>query len=201
MESAGGSDTPCPKRLRGAAALLMRDVVRAWLLREAPPPNTISLYAPLRGGDSDEDAPLTLDHLLPAADNPADEAAEQDLNRQAEAAAICLFTGLSHRERVILAARAVGRSLADGVVEGIVLCRKSILYDTLRRIVKAVAEHIGQAYARDGTDVQHALARRTLQALSERAAAWAQSEKSCAALFSNGGPRDSQHSPGERSRR
>ena len=69
------------QRLTGGASLLMRDVVRGWLLHEAPRPRTVSLQAPIGPGAAGEALPL--EALLATDADPADEAADRDLDRVA----------------------------------------------------------------------------------------------------------------------
>jgi len=182
FEAARAGDGPPLARLTGGAALLMRDVVRTWLAREGPRPRTDSLQAPL--GADVAGARLTLEDLLPGESDPADEAAQRDLERCAAVIAERGWPDLDRRERIVLAARECGRTLSDPAVERAAECRKSMLYAAFRAVLARLAAQLRRDCRGEAPSALAALARLALAELSRRAFHWAKSEKSCTALFS-----------------
>lgn len=179
FEAARAGDGPPLARLTGGASLLMRDVVRAWLAREAPRPHTDSLQASL-----DADGGRTLEDLLAGDADPADEAARRDLERVAQEEADRRWSELDRRERVLLAAREFGAALSSPDVERAARCRKSVLYAAYRGLLERLAAELRRDFRGEDVATLAALSRSILAAWSRRALEWAKSENSLSPLFS-----------------
>lgn len=147
FEAARVGENPPDARLAGGATLFLRDVVRAWLAREAPRPRTRSLNAPL-GADPSSDAP-TLEELLPDEADPADAVARRELEALAAAEAARRWPSLERRDRLLLAARERGLSLADASVARAAGLRKSELYARFRRLIERLAKDLRRDYPKE----------------------------------------------------
>ncbi len=177
---ARGCDQPPAAALAFGATLLMRDVVRAYLAREAPDPRFRSLQAPLRPAG---DGTLTAEDLLPAEETPFDEAADREFMEIADRQAARHWPDLDRRERVALAARGRGWPLDRPPVLRAARCGRSALHAAYRAALERLAARLRADYPAETSDALLVLARHTLGRLTVQAADWAGSERGCAALF------------------
>lgn len=175
-----GSSDPFLDVIQGGATLIMRDVVREHLRKECLPANTVSIQEPLSHGEGES---LTLEDLLPGAPDPTDEVAQREWSRLADRHAHRAFTDTTSRERMVLAARMLGISLAHPAVESVTGRRKSVLSTTLRALVERVGERIKVEYPDEEPGALVALCLLTITNVKRRALEWAKSEKACARLF------------------
>ena len=167
--------------IQGGAGLLMRDVVRAFVRAERPQRGAVSLDEPLRAGG---EGTFTLNDLLPAAADPAQDMEAREFSCIAEGLADACFVGLAARERIAFAAREQGLPLSHPAVERCAGCGKSTLHAALSDAVGSVADRIRASYPDEAPATIRLLARLTLRGLGVRALSWAISEKGCARLFS-----------------
>jgi hypothetical protein len=176
----GATDQPA-EVVEAGASLIVRSVVREYLRDERPRAGTASLDAPVV---DDFGHPLTLEDLLAG---PADTAAEV-MARESEAlarrSAVDAFAALPRRTRIVLAAKALGVSLAHPSVERLARARKSALSDEYRRCVAELAEALRARYAGEYAGRMATLAAQTLHHMFELAVEWARAEKGCGKLFS-----------------
>ena len=166
--------------IQGGASLIMRDVVREHLRREYSPANSVSTSEPLWAG---EGAVLTIEDLLPGGWDPAAEAADRECGRLARERAAGEFSDAARRERVGLAARSLGLSLAHPAVERAAGCRKSVLSAALRALVERVAARVRADFGTDDPRTLLTLSLLTLSEMKIKAVEWARSERTCARLF------------------
>lgn len=174
--------------IEGGAALLMRNVVREYLAQEFPPPGTVSLSRPVATGR--DGAGLTLTDLLAAGASPADETARREYEELARGHAVPLFGELTRRERVALLAKRLGLSLARPEVERVAGCRKSMVNEAYRALVRQVDARVRARYADDGKDAVMALVLLVCEALEKCAFEWGKSERACRNLFMVGDTED-----------
>ncbi len=167
FEAARAGEGSPAARLAGGATLLLRDVVRAWLAREAPEPRTQSLQAPL-GAEATGDA-LTLEELLPDESDPADEAARRELEALAAEEAARLWRTLDRRDRLLLAARERGLRLDDEALARAAGIGKSALYARYRALLERLAKQLRHNYPREDPAALSALVRLLIRDLGRRA--------------------------------
>lgn len=175
-----GSRDPFLDVIQGGATLLMRDVVREHLRQECPPANTVSIQEPLSHGEGE---PLTLEDLLPGAPDCTDEVAQREWTRLSDRHAHAAFADTTTRERMILAAKMLGVSLAHPAVTSVTGRRKSVLSTTLRSLVERIGERIKIEYPDEEPRALVALCLLTLTNVKRLSLEWAKSEKACARLF------------------
>ena len=166
--------------IQGGASLIMRDVVREHLRREYSPAHAVSTSEPLWAADG---ATLTVEDLLPGGPDPCDEVARRECEQLARERAAAEFADVTRRERVAMAARAVGLSLAHPVVEQTAGCRKSVLSATLRSLVERVAERIRADLRTDDPQGLLMVSLLTLSEMKMKAVEWVKSERTCDRLF------------------
>jgi hypothetical protein len=160
----------------------MRDVVRDYVLRETPHPNTVSLQDPVRTREGEE---LTLEDLLPGSVDPSDVAAQHELEALGRRHAEELLAGLNRRERVALAAKMAGFSLAHRAVEQAAGCRKTALNAAYRKFVARTVHTLARRYPGEDRESVLTLAQVTIAEVTRRTLDWARAESACAALFSS----------------
>lgn len=174
----GRSGAEALDAIQGGATLILRDVVRDLIRREARPLGTSSLATPVPGTSG-----LTLGDLLPGGASPADEAEDRDLDAQARRAAGPRFAAADRRVRVGLCLRALDLPLDGRATERAAGCSKSTLHAALRDFVAGLASAIRQDYATEAAGTAHAIAIRAVRELQGLARDWGRSEKSLARFF------------------
>lgn len=168
--------------IQGGATLIMRTVVRTYIRDELPEPDRVSLQAPL-GGPGDEDG-LSLEQLLPGDIDPREHAAHRELAAMARQRAEALFPSVAKRVRVAMAARRHRVALSHPQVTAFAGCAKSALHDTYRAFVAGLVRDVSAEFAHEDRSVVIDLAALTLEALADRASAWATDETPLGALMS-----------------
>lgn len=166
--------------LESGATVIMRDVVREHVRRECHARREVSIQAPLSGADGH---PLTLEVLLPAADDPVDDVARREYATLADALAGETCQSMRPRTRVVVLARLLGLSLSDPVVEEAAGCRKSVLNEELTRFHASLRRRVEERYADDGPRGVADILCRTMLGIQERLLAAARSQDDCAALL------------------
>jgi hypothetical protein len=166
--------------VQGGATLIMRDAVREHLRREFAPPRTRSLDQPVRSAAG---TPVTLAELLPDEQHVAEQAAQREYLRLAEAQAEAVFEESSRRERALLLARGLGISFNSSALEELLGRKKSVLSQAYRRFVEGLAARIRRLYPEEDGQALLTLSCMTLEEVTQRAIRWGKSERSLAALF------------------
>lgn len=173
-----GSRDPALDVIQGGASLLMRDVVRTYLLREAPTRWTVSLDAPT--GSDGRGVPLV--ELLPDP-HSADAAAARELTECAALTASRALRRLPRRERLLLLARHLGLPLHWPeviAVAGVGRNRGSVLW---RRVFAGLAQQVMRELPAEGRGVQLRVALDAAALLSRQILAWGRGHASAATLF------------------
>lgn len=166
--------------IEGGASLIMRDAVREFVRAECSPRGILSLDRPIGCGDAGS---VTLLDLLPAQMDPASEVALREYERLAREHARELFPGLSGRERIVLAAKEAGLSLAHGSVEEAAGCRKSCLNTAYHDLLARICMFIKTEYSGDDPESVLTLALMTVRELVHEVLRNAGSDGKCARLF------------------
>jgi hypothetical protein len=176
----GPSDADAEGTLRAGASLLLRDVVREHLRREAPPPFMVSLNAAVgpSGG-----RPLTLEDLLPAAPDAGQDVARREMERLAAERAAAFAASLRRAEKVAFAARERGVSLTHPAVLAAARCGRSALAESWRRASIRLMKSLADEFPNEDPDALRWLTALTVQASLEAVFRWAGAEKSCARFF------------------
>ncbi len=172
----GSADAPIDV-IQGGATLLMRTVVRNWALAETRSVKTVSLDAPLCGGDS----ALTLGDLIPDADTPSPETGE--LDRMATGLTQAFFNTLDNRTRLVLLAKQLGLKLYDPRVLAAAQAGRSRISEIWRGAFIQLARRVREAYAGEPHDWQLALTLRAARLLGEKIILWGRAEKTAQPLF------------------
>jgi hypothetical protein len=164
--------------IQGGASLLVRTVVRAWLLNEGPQRRMCPLSAPVAEGEA---GVLELEDLLPA---PPEDSLEQAEIEQAAARLLpgCLAE-LTRAERLVLLAKQLGLPLYDPAVlrlAGVGRSRASILW---RGVFQRVAALTRQRHPQEPRDWQLQLALLVSRKLGEKILFWGRVEKSTQPFF------------------
>lgn len=175
-----GNDGASAEIVESGATLIMRDVVREHLRREAPSVHNVSLHMPLAAG---EGATVTLEDLLPGGGDPVGEVARAEYPGMAEAIVGRLFGELAWRTRVAILAKILGRTLADPVVVMAAECGKSVLSADYAAFRQAIKARICSEFVDEGPAGVAELLLAVVQRLQARIFLWAKSEKACASLF------------------
>jgi hypothetical protein len=166
-----GSDAQ--EALAGGAVVLLRDVVREHLRREHTPASFFSLNSP---AEMPGESGLTLEDLLPGSADPASETADRELEAIARDEADGLLQDMTEREKIAVAAKHAGLSLAHPGIERAAGCRKSALHSTYRAFVLRVTRRLRAGYREDDPSVLRLLIVRTLNRVGDVAGEWAVSE-------------------------
>ena len=173
-----GSADPPLQVIQAGASLLLRSVVREWVLAETSPTATSSLDAPL----NTTDAGFTLADLLPATGD--DDAIEEgEIGRAAEGLLPGFFASLDERTRLVLLAKRLGLPLyASAVLKltGIGRSRVSVVW---RDVFIRLAHSVRAQHAAETCDWQLKLTLRMAQRLNEEIFLWGRVEKSAQPLF------------------
>ncbi len=164
--------------IQGGATLILRDVIRDLVRREARPAGTLAFDAPIHGTEG-----LTLADLVAGGATPADEASARDLDAIAWKTAVREFDAASRRARIGLCLRALGLPLDGAAVERAAGCRKSSLHAAVREFTTGLAEGVLRDHAAEASGTAHAIAVRALQIARETARAWGKLEKGLAVFF------------------
>lgn len=165
--------------IEGGATLILRDAVRAYITRELPARDTVSLNTPVAGTDG----ALTIEHLLTAAGDPSEETSRREYERLATRSGEHAFRETTRRERLVILAKQLAISLAHPAIEQMAGCRKSMLHAAYRGFVKRVAEAVKTRYAEEDEDAVVTLTLLTLRHVGVRVLEWAKAENTCTTVF------------------
>lgn len=176
FDRAGGGDAT-QDAVQGGASLLIRDVVRDFLRREAPRPRHVSLDAP--AGEGSQHPPLS--ELLPGAPDAAVE--HRDFARQAEEIARVFLFRLSGQDRLVLLARELGVPLYHPAVEQAAGVRKSRVALIWQGVFKRLAEHVNERLSCEDYPARLGICLLAATELGKQVLAWGRAEKTAAALF------------------
>ncbi len=165
-----------PAAIESGAALLLRDVVRERLRREAAPRHARSLQEPLPGADADPDCALTLEDLLPSPSDPAGDADRRDLEHLAVRVADAVFHDLSLRERMALLAREHGLSCAHPAALRAAGCGKTVLAKAFHSALRRTADGARRTCPGEPPCVLAALSVAAFAAVNERIRDWDRAE-------------------------
>ena len=124
------------------ASVIMRAAVRRYVTESARAPGTVSLDRIVAGTP---EQPVTLGDLLPEPGDPVSAAETRELAALAAQQAAELAPALTARERIILAARARGLSLAHPAVSAAAACGKATLWRSYKRLAATLLKRIEQA--------------------------------------------------------
>lgn len=164
--------------IQGGATLILRDVVREWIHREARPFGTASLDAPVPGTEG-----LRLSDLVPAGSTTADDVESRDLDAHARRTAGREFAAASRRVRIGLCLRALGLPLDGPAVERAAGCAKSSLHAAVRSFTIGLAEGVLRDHPAEAPGTAHAIAARAVVILRELARDWGRLEKALDRFF------------------
>ncbi len=153
--------------IQSGATLLLRDVVRDFVRHEgrmrlpgrrAP---EISLNEPIAGIEGD----LTYADLLPAELDADSQLIVREYQRLAEQEASELLPRLVSRERLVLAASALGIPMSNPRLARIAGKKKSVLSSTLQRVEDRIKQHIDKKYTGEQEGDRRVLCIATLRQL------------------------------------
>ena len=164
--------------IQGGATLILRDVVREMIRREARPFGTASLDAPVPGTEG-----LRLADLVPSGPTPADEADARELDLIARRTAEREFEAAPRRVRIGLCLRALGLPLDGPAVERAAGCGKSSLHAAVRGFTVGLAAGVLRDHPAETSGTAHEIAVRAVQALRDMAREWGRLEKSLERFF------------------
>jgi hypothetical protein len=168
---------PC---LESGASLIVRDVVREHLRREARRTCTQPLDTPLRSACSQT---YTLSELLPSPETTPDTIHNNEMTRLASDAARQVFRQLTRRERLALLARSLNLPLSSPTVTKAAACRKTTLCAAYRDSLKTIAAFIQEQFASEDRTIRAQLAVTTFSELHPLLVHWGKSEKQQLAFF------------------
>lgn len=168
------------RTLESGSTLIIRAAAREFLHREFSPRGVLSMQQNLAEGSGGS---VTLEDLLAGGDDPAAEAARREYERLADQHAAEEFPDLERRERVAVAAKALGLSLAHPTVERLAGCRRSVLNTSYQAWVERLAARLRLRYVDDDQESVLHLVMQTIQNVKNLALRWAKSENACARLF------------------
>ncbi len=168
--------------LESGATLLMRDVVREYLRREYSAAWMKSIQA---GAGAGEERGWTLEDLLPGQADPLSDVMEREYKELAEKEAARILRDLSRRERIALAARAAGLSLAEPRIERAAGCKKSMLNQVWQTAAEKVAVEIRRAWAGEDRDAILQLTLSVFDTLKKQTILWISSETDLADFFTD----------------
>lgn len=172
------ADDPPLHVIQSGASLLIRSVVRDWVLAETPPPATQSLDAPI-GPDG---AGFTLADLLPAVDG--DDAIEgEEIDRAAAALLPGFLDALDGPARLVLLAKRLGLPLYDPAVLKLAGVGRSRVSTIWRGVFIRLARLVRERHAGEAHDWQLKLTLRATQRLNEQIFLWGRVEKTAQPLF------------------
>jgi hypothetical protein len=173
------ADAPA-RVIEGGASLIVRSVVREYVRDERPRAGVASLDAPIA---DDFGQPLTLEDLLACPADTTDDVMARERDAMARRCAVASFAELADRDRIVLASKGLGVSLAHPVVERLAGSRKSVLSERYRGWVLQVADGLRSQH--EGEDAHDLMwtALQTVHYARSLAVAWARSEKRCGDLF------------------
>ena len=163
--------------IQGGASLLMRDVTREFLRRECPPPQQVSLDAPI----PNTEGRLVFADLLP--DQSALTEVDMDDAVVSREIAQSFFEALAVNERVVLLARQLEIPLSHPAVEQASGMRRSGLYKLWRAIHLRLAAVVDRAQPDEDRPGRLQLALRAARHLGDLAFSWGRVEKATAHLF------------------
>lgn len=162
---------PC---LESGASLLIRDVVREHLRREAVRTSTRPLDAPVHSHAGNT---YTLSDLLPAAETTLNAVHHSELTSLASQAAQLVFSRLNRRERLALLARTLNLPLTSPAVTQAAACRKSVLCTAYRDGLKIIADYVHKHFTTEDNATRAQLAIATFSQLRPLLVQWGKTEK------------------------
>jgi hypothetical protein len=149
--------------IQGGATNLMREVVREFIRRECPRWGIVSIQQPrTTTGDSG-----TVEDLLPDQHDPLTDVEAREYENLAAQHALALSSAIGKREKVALAAKELGRSLADPIVLKHAGCGKSVLSACYGDLIRKVVGLIQEAHPGEDAASLLYLAERTLAHLKD----------------------------------
>jgi len=173
--------------IQGGASLIMRDAVREFVREECSPRTVLSLDRPMGGGEAGS---VTLLDILPARPDPGSDVCLKEYEQLAREHARELFSGMSERERIVLAAKEAGLSLAHSSVLKAAGCRKSFLNTVYRDLLIRVSSALKARYPRDDPEAVLVLALMTVRELVHELLRNVQPNDKCDRLFALAGAHD-----------
>ncbi len=188
---AGG---PVEAALEGGATLIIRDVVREHVRREWHGRRQASLHSPIPGREDDG---LTMQDLLPAADDTHDALARREYRLLAARLADEWFERLPLRVRVAVCAKSLGQALSEPRVVAAAGCGKSVLIEAYTRYRLDLKTWFDAQHADEGHAGLTVLRCQTALEIQERAYRWARTQSACAPLFAERHPAAPVESPRE----
>jgi hypothetical protein len=177
---AGGPADLSAERLESGATLLMRDVVREFLRQEYSAAWMQSIQSNVRAG---EEGGWTLEDLLPGEADPISDVMEREYMELADKEAARILQELSRREKIAIAAREAGLSLADPRVEQAAGCRKSMLNRAWKDVAEKVVKDIRRAWSDEDPEAVLQLTLKVFDAVKKDTISWISSEKDLADFF------------------
>jgi hypothetical protein len=159
----GSADDPIDV-IQGGATLIIRDAVREYLRRECPMPDALSLDMPL-SGDEGRGA-VTFVDVLAAKPDPSFDVCLREHVRLAEGHARAWLGDVTVRERIALAAKALGLSLAHPGVVALSDCTKSSLNRAYHEFLRRTADRLSTEYAGDDKESVLSLALLVVRSIS-----------------------------------
>jgi hypothetical protein len=174
------SSDPALQVLQSGATLVVRDAARDYLRREFPRRRSVSLSAPVFGS---ENGSATVEDFLAAPVDPCESVVAREYGRLARSHADRIFVGMTHRERIAVAAKQAGVSLASRAVEKAVGRRRSVINDAYVRFVRRAGQEIATAYPDEGRKEVIGLVVLTMGEIKESVFRWLKSEKRYAVFF------------------
>ena len=163
--------------IQGGASLIMRDAVREFVREECSPSCVLSLDRPMAGES------ITLLDVLPAQVGPGTDAALREYERLAWKHAQELFPGMSERERIVLAAKEAGLSLANDAVMRAAGCGQAFLYRVYSALLQRVCDHLKAIYPNDDPESALVLALMTVRELVHQLLNSVEPQDECGRLF------------------
>jgi len=167
-----GGDAAVPDTIEGAAALLMRDVVREFIRREHSPAMMTSL-----DGLADAGFETDVSQLLPARLTPADETCWREQESQAIAEARDWVQQITDRERMALLGKAAGIPFSHDAMTRLAACGKSSLSTAYRDLVVRVGERTRKTHPDASQECHVRLSMITLNTLTARVLHWARHDE------------------------
>jgi hypothetical protein len=154
METRGYS---AQESVEAGATMLMRDVVREYLLREHSSRRTVSISQGA-GGSSHEGTTLSVEELLPGTMDTTRAVEDRELDAMACADAEGAFARLDRRERIALLAHEAGMSLAHPEALKAAGCGRSALNAAFHSALTGIAAYARECHPREEATVQATLA-------------------------------------------
>ena len=166
--------------VQGGASLIMRDVVRDYLVAEFSSSETVSIATNVGHSDG---TPLTIGDLLPGEPDPSHTIALREISGSARHHAGSLFDEMNRRERIALLAKQARISLAHPVVLDAAGCGKSALNEAYGKLQRRVHGRLTADDSQAESRSTLALATLCLGALIDLLSTWSAADEECTGLL------------------